>query len=252
MKGIILKDLYDNFRIGKNLASYIFGGGFIILFALLFSAGVSTQFSFGWLIMMTSTIFSSCTLESACEQDEKANFNRLLISFPLSKTQIVLSRYLLTLCCIGAANLLTLLLTLYTVFFPAFLFIENGVCTLGSGIGNQHPVLRNQHHMLLSSWEKERHHCLYDPVFHFSCCLQCFYSVITELRNHHHKLDLPADHQYSGFYRSLCIKLSDIQLDIQKEILIVSPFSVIFRYSAFSSERRFFMLRRLIASVDVL
>ena len=121
MKGIILKDLYDNFRIGKNLASYIFGGGFIILCALLFSAGVSTQFSFGWLIMMTSTIFSSCTLESACEKDEKANFNRLLIYFPLSKTQIVLSRYLLTLCCIGAANLLTLLLTLYTVVYNVFI-----------------------------------------------------------------------------------------------------------------------------------
>lgn len=134
MKGIILKDLYDNFRIGKNLASYIFGGGFIILCALLFSAGVSKQFSFGWLIMMTSTIFSSCTLESAFEQDEKANFNRLLISFPLSKTQIVLSRYLLTLCCIGVANLLTLLLTLYTVFFRHSFSLKMGFALWALGL----------------------------------------------------------------------------------------------------------------------
>ena len=27
MKGIMLKDLYENFYIKKNLASYIFGGG---------------------------------------------------------------------------------------------------------------------------------------------------------------------------------------------------------------------------------
>lgn len=116
MKGIMLKDLYDNFRVGKNLASYIFGGGFILIIALFFTADSSAKFGYSWITMMTAVIFSSCIIESSCEQDEKANFNRLLISFPMSKSQIVITRYLLTLCCIGTANLLTLMMNLYGVF----------------------------------------------------------------------------------------------------------------------------------------
>lgn len=73
------------------------------------------------MIMITAVIFSSCLIESSCEQDEKANFNRLMISFPLSKTQIVITRYLLALCCIGVSNLLTLLMILYAVYVkPVF------------------------------------------------------------------------------------------------------------------------------------
>ena len=68
MKGIILKDLYDNFRVGKNLASYIFGGGFMILIGLI----VQSKFNFLWFTMVTATIFSSCMIESSCEQDERA------------------------------------------------------------------------------------------------------------------------------------------------------------------------------------
>ncbi len=112
MKGIILKDLYDNFRVGKNLASYIFGGGFIVILGLL----INTKFNFLWVTLITATVFSSCTIESACEQDERANFNRMMMSFPLSKSQIVAARYLLALCCAAVTNLLTFLYLLYCVF----------------------------------------------------------------------------------------------------------------------------------------
>lgn len=112
MKGIMLKDLYDNFRVGKNLASYIFGGGFIIILGLL----IDTKFNFLWVTLITATIFSSCTIEYACEQDERANSARMIMSFPLSKSQIVAARYLLALCCTAVANLLTFLYLLYCVF----------------------------------------------------------------------------------------------------------------------------------------
>lgn len=112
MKGIILKDLYDNFRVGKNLASYILGGGFMILIALL----GQSKFNFLWFTIVVATIFSSCMIESSCEQDERVNFDRVMMSFPLSKAQIVIARYLLALCCIAEANLLTFLFVLYSVF----------------------------------------------------------------------------------------------------------------------------------------
>lgn len=104
MKGIILKDLYDNFYIKKNLASYVFGLGFIIAAGML----VRTQYSFILYVELISTVFGSAALEAASEQDEKSSFNRLMLAFPLTKTQIVLSRYLLALFFQMAAWLLAL------------------------------------------------------------------------------------------------------------------------------------------------
>ena len=112
MKGIILKDLYDNFYINKNLASYIFGLGFILL-----TAGfVHTPYSFVLYTEVIATILGSCALEAASEQDEKANFDKLQITFPVTKSQIVIAKYLLGLIFLTASNLFSLIHTLLHVF----------------------------------------------------------------------------------------------------------------------------------------
>lgn len=112
MKGIILKDLYDNFYIKKNLASYIFGLAFILL-----TAGfVHTPYSFVLYTEVIATILGSCALEAASEQDEKANFNKLQITFPVTKSQIVIAKYLLGLIFLTASNLFSLIHTLLHVF----------------------------------------------------------------------------------------------------------------------------------------
>ena len=58
MKGIILKDLYENFYIKKNLASYIFGALFIGL-AMIF---INTYYTFILYTMFLSIIFGSAPL----------------------------------------------------------------------------------------------------------------------------------------------------------------------------------------------
>lgn len=112
MKGIMLKDLYDNFYIKKNLASYIFGLGFILLTAGL----VRTQYSFILYVELIATIFGSCALEAASEQDEKAGFDKLQITFPVTKSEIVIAKYLLGLVFLAASNLLSLIFTIFHVF----------------------------------------------------------------------------------------------------------------------------------------
>ena len=112
MKGIILKDLYDNFYIKKNLASFIFGLGFIVLTAGL----VHTQYSFIVYVELIATILGSFALEAASEQDEKASFDKLQITFPVTKSEIVIAKYLLALIFLAASNLLSLIFTMFHVF----------------------------------------------------------------------------------------------------------------------------------------
>ena len=123
MIGLMYKDLYDNFRVWKNLASYIFGAGVLILVALF----VRTEFNFLWVTVILASLFSSCLIESSCEQDERANFGRLMTSFPLTVRQIVLARYLLAACFIAVSNLLTILFTLYTVFVQELVSLRKGL-----------------------------------------------------------------------------------------------------------------------------
>ena len=66
MRGIIYKDLYDNFRIWKNLASYIFALIFVGGWAFLFS---ESEYYFVLLIMVI-VLCGACAVESSAEQDE--------------------------------------------------------------------------------------------------------------------------------------------------------------------------------------
>ena len=61
MKGIMLKDLYENFYIKKNLASYIFGA-LVIGLAMIF---LDTNYAFILYTMLLSILFGSATLEGS-------------------------------------------------------------------------------------------------------------------------------------------------------------------------------------------
>lgn len=112
MKGIMLKDLYENFYIKKNLASYIFGALFIGLTSIF----IDTKYAFILYTMLLTIAFGSSTLEASYEQDEKANFNKLQITFPMTKTEIVISKYLLALMCTGISVLIALVYVLANVY----------------------------------------------------------------------------------------------------------------------------------------
>ena len=111
MRGIIYKDLYDNFLIWKNLASYLFGVAAILVSVVLLP---DSEYYFILLILMLNFI-GSCAMEASVEQDDASNFNRLLISFPVTKKEIVIARYILALIFIAVSNLLGLGITVIHV-----------------------------------------------------------------------------------------------------------------------------------------
>lgn len=111
MRGIIYKDLCDNFLVWKNLASYLFGLVFIIGATVLVS---DSEYYFVLLILMVCLI-GTCAMESSVEQDEAANFDRLLISFPVTKEEIVIAKYILALVFIAVASGMSLIITVIHV-----------------------------------------------------------------------------------------------------------------------------------------
>ena len=80
MKGIILKDLYENFRIFKNGVSYL--AAVLFLFLLIEAMQTGDLFSLKYFFMLiTAFVFpllGCSSIESSLEQDEKVNFDNLL------------------------------------------------------------------------------------------------------------------------------------------------------------------------------
>ena len=112
MKGIILKDLYENFRIFKNGVSYL--AAVLFLFLLIEAMQTGDLFSLKYFFMLiTAFVFpllGCSSIESSLEQDEKVNFDKIQLTFPITKTEIVLSKYILGIC----------FLTICNVFSPYF------------------------------------------------------------------------------------------------------------------------------------
>ena len=130
MKGIMLKDLYENFYIKKNLASYIFGA-LVIILAMIF---IDTTYAFILYTMLLSTLFGSATLEGSYEQDEKANFYKLQFTFPMTKAEIVISKYVLSLICAGISSLITLIFVVANVYLRPLVTLEEALTVWGLSI----------------------------------------------------------------------------------------------------------------------
>ena len=77
MKGIMLKDLYENFCIPKHLAAYIFGYCVTIICTFL----SANQYTF---ILFTGIVFpilGACAAEYSTEEDEKSNLQSHMPAF---------------------------------------------------------------------------------------------------------------------------------------------------------------------------
>ena len=130
MKGIMLKDLYENFYIKKNLASYIFGALIIGLAAFF----IDTSYAFILYTMLLTILFGSATLEASYEQDEKANFYKLQFTFPMTKAEIVVSKYLLALICTGISLLIALIYALASVYLRHLVTLTEALTVWGLSI----------------------------------------------------------------------------------------------------------------------
>lgn len=131
MKGTILKDLYENFCIPKNLAAYIFAFSVTILSALF----IQTRPSYLLFTMVVCPMLGACAAEYTTEQDERSNFTKLQITFPITKSQIILAKYLLALGLILCTLFIAQILSVMHVFIFRIVTVPEMFRVMGIGLG---------------------------------------------------------------------------------------------------------------------
>lgn len=92
MLGIIIKDFYESFCIRKNLIGLIFGY-LAFSFVIFGSRNVN---GFILMIVLALPLTSVSPLQYSMEQDEISKFDKKILTFPLTRKEIVLSKFLST------------------------------------------------------------------------------------------------------------------------------------------------------------
>lgn len=90
MKGIMIKDFYEGFRMKKNLASWILNLAVMVITSLIFR----NEFGFLLVAAFICPLLGSSLLPSTVEQDEISEFNRIQLTWPIAKWEIILSKYM--------------------------------------------------------------------------------------------------------------------------------------------------------------
>lgn len=102
MLGIIIKDYYESFCLKKNLISMIFAFTALIVLVML----MKNPSSFILIVGITLPMMGTSTLQYSTEQDEISNYNKILLTFPLTKKEIVKAKIISTLILSFSINLL--------------------------------------------------------------------------------------------------------------------------------------------------
>ncbi len=114
MKGILLKDLYEAVCIKKNLLNWACSLILILLLTFFFR----TTYVFLLNVAITAPLLGSSAFQFPMEQDSISNFHKIQLTFPVTKKEFILARYLLTFGFIGAGSIFSLILTLiYTYVY---------------------------------------------------------------------------------------------------------------------------------------
>lgn len=130
MLGIILKDYYESFCIKKNTFSMIFGFGCLFLFSLFFKSFYGLCLVVGVILPLTG-----CSpLQYSLEQDDISKFDDILLTFPLTKKEIVASKFGSCLAFCAINSVLSFLITLVYVFIHKCTDFKTGLLVLGVGV----------------------------------------------------------------------------------------------------------------------
>ena len=133
MRGIILKDLYEGFCIRKNTLNWA-----ISMIFISFLTGINSMmrgpYGFLLIVVLLFPIMGSKLLQMTVEQDEKSEFDRIQLTYPLSKREIVLSKYLGGLLVQGGMILYSFLFLLVYVYGYKTLTFGEAISTWGIGV----------------------------------------------------------------------------------------------------------------------
>lgn len=133
MRGIILKDLYEGFCIRKNTLNWTIS---IILISFLTAVNSMMRGPYGFLLIVVLLLpmLGSTLLQMTVEQDEKSEFDRIQLTYPVSKQEIVLSKYLSGLIVQGGMILYSFLFLLVYAYGYKTLTFGEAISTWGIGV----------------------------------------------------------------------------------------------------------------------
>lgn len=133
MRGIILKDLYEGFCIKKNTLNWAIS---IIVISFLTAVNSMMRGPYGFLLIVVLLLpmLGSTLLQMTVEQDEKSEFDRIQLTYPVSKQEIVLSKYLSGLIVQGGMILYSFLFLLVYVYGYKTLTFGEAISTWGIGV----------------------------------------------------------------------------------------------------------------------
>lgn len=133
MRGIILKDLYEGFCIRKNTLNWTIS---IIFISFLTAVNSMMRGPYGFLliVVLLFPMLGSTLLQMTVEQDEKSEFDRIQLTYPVSKQEIVLSKYLSGLIVQGGMILYSFLFLLVYVYGYKTLTLGEAISTWGIGV----------------------------------------------------------------------------------------------------------------------
>lgn len=113
MLGIMLKDFYETFCIKKNLLGFVFS---ILLYCFIFFL-MPSEYIIILLVALSVPMMSVSPLQYSIERDEISKFDQILLTYPISKKQIVITKiletYIFTAICQLVLSLPIILMSVY-------------------------------------------------------------------------------------------------------------------------------------------
>ncbi len=90
MTGIMLKDLWEAFCLKKNAIAWIFS---LLVLAIAMIA-IPTRYMYILCVAVTFPMIGVGVLQYSIEQDEISKYDRIMLTYPITKREIILSKYL--------------------------------------------------------------------------------------------------------------------------------------------------------------
>ena len=135
MLGIMLKDFYQAFCIRKNLINFVFG--FLTYFVLFFA--MPSKYTVMLLVCLTIPMISVSPLQYSIERDELSKFDQIILTYPISKKKIVVTKlletYIFSFVCLFTLSIPIVLTAVYGYKFLDFndgvlILVESAIFTL--------------------------------------------------------------------------------------------------------------------------
>lgn len=128
---IVKKDFYDTFCIPKNLLSNILGYLAMIILAVLMGQNRYMMMLFVVVCIPMTTI---SVFQMALEQDEKVQFDEIMLTYPVTKKEIILARFIDNFIYMGINTVISVIMVLGYVYLGKTVDIRTGMFYVAAGI----------------------------------------------------------------------------------------------------------------------